>query len=107
MRVCVYGMHTLFVHPRMIYTRLPAASVRSLPCTCFGEVDSSFLGNIGYTGDYFLRIPPEKRKWIAHVDPATATVDPATGKKQAYLAMHGHRLNGTKFFTWGQSGPGR
>jgi hypothetical protein len=24
-----------------------------------------------------------------------------------YVAVHGHGLNGTKFFTWGQSGPGR
>ena len=26
------------------------------------ELDSSYLGNIAYTGDYFLRIPPERRK---------------------------------------------
>lgn len=29
--------------------------------------DSSYLGNIAYTGDYFLRVKPESRKWIAHV----------------------------------------
>ena len=23
------------------------------------------------------------------------------------MAVHGHDMNGTKFFTWGQSGPGR
>eukprot|EP01065_Artemidia_motanka_P027606 TRINITY_DN327_c0_g1_i1.p1 TRINITY_DN327_c0_g1~~TRINITY_DN327_c0_g1_i1.p1 ORF type:complete len:748 (+),score=87.00 TRINITY_DN327_c0_g1_i1:87-2330(+) len=59
------------------------------------EVDSSFLGNIAYTGDYFLRVPESSRRWIAHVDEA------------GYAAMHGHPMNGTKFFTWGQSGPGR
>ena len=59
-------------------------------------VDSSFLGNIAYTGDYFLRIPPSSRKWIAHVSEGAD-----------YVAVHGHALNGTKFFTWGQSGPGR
>lgn len=58
-------------------------------------VDSSYLGNIAYTGDYFLRVPPESRKWIAHVG------------EDGYVAVHGHPMNGTKFFTWGQSGPGR
>ncbi|KOO32187.1 tetratricopeptide repeat family protein [Chrysochromulina tobinii] len=48
------------------------------------------------TGDYFLRIPPGSRHWIAHVSDDTE-----------YVAVHGHGLNGTKFFTWGQSGPGR
>jgi hypothetical protein len=59
-------------------------------------VDSSFLGNIAYTGDYFLRVPQNSRRWIAHVDDSGD-----------YVAVHGHPLNGTKFFTWGQSGPGR
>ena len=63
------------------------------------EADSSYLGNIAYTGDYFLRISPEKRKWIAHVADAHNQAD--------YVAVHGHGMNGTKFFTWGQSGPGR
>jgi len=58
-------------------------------------LDSSYLGNIAYTGDYFLRIPDKNRKWIAHQD------------EDGYIAMHGHNMNGTKFFTWGQSGPGR
>ena len=58
--------------------------------------DSSFLGNIAYTGDYFLRLPNASRKWIAHVDDAGE-----------YVAVHGHDLEGSKFFTWGQSGPGR
>jgi hypothetical protein len=58
--------------------------------------DSSYLGNIAYTGDYFLRVPNSSRKWIAHVDDAGD-----------YVAVHGHAMAGTKFFTWGQSGPGR
>ena len=58
--------------------------------------DAGCGSNIAYTGDYFLRISPEARKWIAHV---------ADGGE--YAAVHGHSLNGTKFFTWGQSGPGR
>ena len=58
--------------------------------------DSSYLGNIAYTGDYFLRVPNASRKWIAHVD-----------DEGAYVAVHGHPMPGTKFFTWGQSGPGR
>mmetsp|Transcript_10437 Transcript_10437/g.22914 ORF Transcript_10437/g.22914 Transcript_10437/m.22914 type:complete len:795 (+) Transcript_10437:25-2409(+) len=59
------------------------------------KLDSSYLGNIAYTGDYFLRIQEDERKWIAHV------------AEDGYVAMHGHPMNGTKFFTWGQSGPGR
>ena len=67
------------------------------------ELDSSYLGNIAYTGDYFLRIPPDgRRRWIAHTDAGDLDAD---GK--AYVAVHGHDMNGTKFFTWGQSGPGR
>ena len=58
--------------------------------------DSSYLGNIAYTGDYFLRVPNASRNWIAHVDDSGE-----------YVAVHGHTMAGTKFFTWGQSGPGR
>ena len=50
--------------------------------------DSSFLGNIAYTGDYFLRVPNASRKWIAHVD-----------GDGSYVAVHGHAMPGTKFFT--------
>jgi len=81
------------------------------------ERDSSYLGQIAYTGDYFLRIPEKKRKWIAHVDEDDTIVagggdgeekaGGAGGEKRVYLAVHGHSLNGTKFFSWGQSGPGR
>lgn len=57
--------------------------------------DHSYLGNIVW-GDFFLRIPKEKDRYIMHVD-----------GKDAYSVYHGHPLNGTKFFTWGNSGPGR
>jgi hypothetical protein len=56
--------------------------------------DHSFLGNIIW-GDFFLRIPDGQRRYIAHVE------------EDGYFVWHGHTLNGTKFFTWGQSGPGR
>lgn len=49
-------------------------------------------------GDLFLRIPDTVYSpYIAH------NPDDGTG----YVLVHGHPLNGTKFFTWGQSGPGR
>ncbi len=56
--------------------------------------DHSFLGNVIW-GDFFLRIPEDKEKYIMHVE------------KDGYSVYHGHELDGTKFFTWGQSGPGR
>lgn len=56
--------------------------------------DNSYLGNIIF-GDFFVRIPEPLQPYIAHVD------------EQGYTIYHGHPLNGTKFFTWGQTGPGR
>eukprot|EP00824_Muranothrix_gubernata_P026555 TRINITY_DN939_c2_g3_i1.p1 TRINITY_DN939_c2_g3~~TRINITY_DN939_c2_g3_i1.p1 ORF type:complete len:750 (-),score=131.17 TRINITY_DN939_c2_g3_i1:61-2310(-) len=57
--------------------------------------DNSYLGNFNTPCDSFVRIPAPKRPYIAHVDETGFTV------------LHGHPLNGTKFFTWGQNGPGR
>ena len=31
----------------------------------------------------------------------------AYSEVEGFVGFHGHPLNGTKFFTWGQSGPGR
>jgi len=57
--------------------------------------DNSYLGN-HQLGDMFLRIPDTVyTPYIAHSD------------KDGYVLVHGHPLNGTKFFTWGDSGPGR
>ncbi len=56
--------------------------------------DNSFLGNILF-GDYFVRIYAPERPYIAHVE------------KDGFTVVHGHPLNGTKFFTWGQTGPAR
>jgi hypothetical protein len=44
----------------------------------------------------FLRIPDTVyTPYIGHTD------------SDGYVLVHGHPLNGTKFYTWGQSGPGR
>lgn len=57
--------------------------------------DNSFLGN-HQIGDMFLRIPEEVyTPYIGHT------------QEDGYVLIHGHPLNGTKFFTWGDSGPGR
>lgn len=57
--------------------------------------DNSFLGN-HQIGDMFLRIPDTVyTPYIAHTE------------EDGYVLVHGHPLNGTKFYTWGQSGPGR
>jgi hypothetical protein len=58
--------------------------------------DMSYLGN-NQLGDLFLRIKADEvyTPYIAHTD------------LDGYVMVHGHKLNGTKFFTWGQNGPGR
>ena len=60
--------------------------------------DNSYLGN-HQIGDMFLRIPADQvyTPYIGHNQ---------EGDK-GYTLIHGHPLNGTKFYTWGQSGPGR
>lgn len=59
--------------------------------------DNSYLGN-HQIGDMFLRIPD-------------TVYTPYIGHNQedddGFVYIHGHPLNGTKFYTWGQSGPGR
>jgi len=57
--------------------------------------DNSYLGN-HQLGDMFLRIPDTVyTPYIAHTE------------EDGYVLVHGHPLNGTKFFTWGDTGPGR
>ncbi|GMH51626.1 hypothetical protein TrST_g11002 [Triparma strigata] len=60
--------------------------------------DMSYIGN-HLTGDMFLRIMDDDvyTPYIAHTDI----------EKDGFFLVHGHKLNGTKFFTWGQNGPGR
>ena len=60
--------------------------------------DNSYLGN-HQIGDMFLRLPADQiyQPYIGHNQ---------EGDK-GYTLIHGHPLNGTKFYTWGQSGPGR
>lgn len=59
--------------------------------------DNSYLGN-HQIGDMFLRIPDTVyTPYIAHNQ----------ANDDGYVLVHGHPLNGTKFYTWGQSGPGR
>lgn len=57
--------------------------------------DMSYLSN-HQLGDMFLRIPDTVyTPYIAHT------------QDDGFVLVHGHPLNGTKFFTWGLSGPGR
>lgn len=48
-------------------------------------------------GDMFLRIPKDNTytPYIAHT------------QEDGYVLVHGHPLNGTKAWIWGESGPGR
>jgi len=59
--------------------------------------DNSYLGN-HQIGDMFLRIPDTVyTPYIGHSQEG----------EDGFVYIHGHPLNGTKFYTWGQSGPGR
>eukprot|EP00466_Bigelowiella_natans_P008571 jgi/Bigna1/88639/estExt_fgenesh1_pg.C_350101 len=51
--------------------------------------DNSYYGNIPGHVDIFVRIPKPRTPYIAHSSP------------DGYSIVHGHELNGTKFFTWG------
>lgn len=64
--------------------------------------DQSFLGN-HQLGDMFFRIQKDDVD-AAGVTPYIAHSQP---KDEGFVLVHGHPLNGTKFFTWGQGGPGR
>lgn len=81
--------------------------------------DNSWIANHPSSGDLFLRIPNTTyTPFIGH-----AEVPPLTGNilsngnfddskrededDKGWVFIHGHQLNGTKFFTWGNSGPGR
>ena len=57
--------------------------------------DLSFLKNLPDTIDSFVRIMKPQLPYIAHVD------------DEGYTVVHGHQLNGTKFFTWGQTERGQ
>jgi len=60
--------------------------------------DNSYLGN-HQIGDMFLRLPAD--------DIYTPYIGHNQEGDHGYTLIHGHPLNGTKFYTWGQSGPGR
>ena len=58
--------------------------------------DNSWLSNHPSSGDLFLRIMDDVyTPFIGHSD------------GDDFVYIHGHPLNGTKFFSWGNSGPGR
>jgi hypothetical protein len=58
--------------------------------------DNSFMGAVT-SGDFFMGPTDPDQHYIAYAD--------ATG----FVGYHGHdeKINGTKFFTWGQNGAGR
>jgi len=65
--------------------------------------DNSYLGN-HQIGDMFLRIPAPGSSSNA---PPTPYIAHNQADDHGFTLVHGHPLNGTKFYTWGQSGPGR
>lgn len=60
--------------------------------------DNSWLGN-NQIGDMFLRIEKD--------DVYMPFVGSSQEDDNGFIYIHAHPLNGTKFYTWGQSGPGR
>jgi len=62
-----------------------------------GMTDNSFLEAI-WSGDFFM----------GPLDRADSPVNYISyAEEGGFVGFHGHPLNGTKFFTWGQSGAGR
>eukprot|EP00040_Diaphanoeca_grandis_P023668 m.129101 g.129101 ORF g.129101 m.129101 type:complete len:792 (+) comp29375_c0_seq12:86-2461(+) len=67
--------------------------------TCAWQQDMSYLGNIPFAHDFFMFKAGQETKYphrpqqpyIAHV------------LEDGYTVVHGHPLNGTKFFTWGEA----
>ena len=60
------------------------------------SVDNSFLGNI-LSGDFFMG--------PLDTDAGSNWLGSTAG--DGFVAVHGHPLNGSKFFTWGQNPSGR
>ena len=54
---------------------------------CAWQQDMSFLGNIPYSHDFFMRIQKPQLPYITHVS------------DDGFAVIHSHPLNGTKFFT--------
>ena len=59
--------------------------------------DMSFLGNVPQPHDFFMHKSGIESHWPHRPNqPYIAVVDP-----DGYTSVHGHQLNGTKYFTWG------
>lgn len=58
-------------------------------------IDMSYLRNVPDGMDAFVRIMKPQLPYIAHAD------------GEGFTVVHGHQLNGTKFFTWGKSPKGQ
>jgi len=84
--------------PHFATLNMNSSFVGYVPSGADYRQDMSYIGN-HLTGDMFLRIMDDEvyTPYIAHTDV----------EKDGYFLVHGHKLNGTKFFTWGQVGPGR
>ena len=68
----------------------------------FRNNDMSFIGNIPAGNDFFMYKAGIESKWPHRPhQPHITWVD-----EDGYSVIHGHPLNGTKFFTWGAQGTG-
>ncbi|NQU42771.1 DUF5107 domain-containing protein [bacterium] len=76
---------------RFDYTR--QLQIRPVPVT--DGIDISYPTNIGRAADFFFRIPKERRRWIASLDP----------EGRGLVQTSTSRLKGRKLFVWGM-GPG-
>lgn len=63
----------------------------------FEGTDVSYPGNISSSRDFFYKIPPKNRKWIASVDESGCGL----------LQCSTRELKGRKLFVWGQNQGGR
>jgi hypothetical protein len=72
---------------------------------CAWQQDMSFLGNIPAPHDFFFHIPEETD--AAHPVPQLPHITHVSEDGFAVIHSHPPWMNGTKFFTWGESGFGK
>ena len=64
--------------------------------------DMSFLGNVPQPHDFFMHKSGIESSWPHRPrQPYIATVHSDSEGLGGYTSLHGHQLNGTKYFTWG------
>ena len=70
---------------------------------CAWQQDMSYLGNIPSSHDFFMVNAGQRTKWPHRENQPYI----AHALEDGWTVIHGHPLNGTKFFTWGEASFGK